>query len=62
MPEMLMGILSYEVYLLLELLLILQHAVYPKSIVFNHIQFPVLPTPHKLCRVARYTPFILTIA
>ena len=29
---------------------------------FNHIQFPVLPTLHKLCCVARYTPFILTIA
>ena len=55
MPEMLMGILNYEVYLLLESLLILQHAVYLKSTVFNHIQFPVLPTFHKLCRVARCT-------
>lgn len=56
MPEMLMGILNYEIYLLLESLLILQHAVYVKSTVFNHIQFPVLPTLHKLCCVARYTP------
>lgn len=60
MPEMLMGIPDYEVYLLLESLLIPQHAVYVKSTVF--IQYPVLPTLHKLCCVARYTPFILTIA
>lgn len=59
---MLMCILNCEVYFLLESLLILQHAVYLKSTVFNHIQFPVLPTLHKLCCVARYTPFILTIA
>jgi hypothetical protein len=53
MPEMLMGILDYEVYLLLELLLIPRHAVYVKSTVFT--QFPVLPTLHKLCCVARCT-------